>query len=133
MRIRRAKKMSAGLDMAPLIDVVFQLIIFILLSSSFLVQPGISVDLPQAETAEAKTQQPLVVRVPRGENAPCYVGDVRVEMADLPAYLRQLRAGRDSDAIVIACDQRADVARFVKVIDIAKGAGFRKVDIATRK
>lgn len=133
MKVRHGKRVQVSLDITPLIDVVFLLLIFIMLSSSFVLQPGIRVELPEAQAAEAESLRPIVVRVPRGEEAPCYVGDTQVAVADLPGYLRRLREESGREAIVIACDRRANVDRFVRVIDIAKGAGFNKIDIATRK
>lgn len=133
MRIRRSKRVRVSLDITPLIDVVFLLLIFIMLSSSFVLQPGIRIELPEAQAAEAESLQPLVLRVPRAESAACYVGNVRVEMDELPAYLKRLRAESESETLVIACDKRASVERFVKVLDIAKAAGFENLDIATRK
>lgn len=133
MKVRRGKRVWVSLDITPLIDVVFLLLIFIMLSSSFVLQPGIRVELPEAQAAEAESLRPIVIRVPRGENAPCYVGDRMVELSDLPAYLDRLHQESGRDAVVVACDRRANVDRFVRVIDIAKGAGFNKIDIATRK
>jgi len=55
MRYRKAKKKSSSVNLTPMIDVVFQLLIFYMVSSNIIVNPGIKLNLPQATTANTET------------------------------------------------------------------------------
>ena len=59
-RIRRRLKPSVNADMVPMIDVVFQLVIFFMISSTFIQVPGIALTLPESETAERVTGSELI-------------------------------------------------------------------------
>src|SRR3989338_5910514 len=66
MRFKRRLKMQSGtMDMTPLIDVVFQLLLFFMLSSSFILQPGIRISLPRAETSKVSYDKMDIITLAR--------------------------------------------------------------------
>ncbi|MBM3244227.1 MAG: biopolymer transporter ExbD [Candidatus Omnitrophica bacterium] len=132
MRFKRHMKLEHGLkqiDIAPLIDVVFQLIIFFMLTSSFVMQPGIKVNLPKAVTSEVVKSQNIEVLV-SGENVTYFDGKV-VTAKELKALLKQ--AEKRNQSILIKADKRASLGRVVEIWDLARDFGIAQVNIATNQ
>ncbi len=132
MRFRRHMKLEHGLkqiDIAPLIDIVFQLLIFFMLTSSFLIQPGIKVNLPKAVTSEVVKPQNIEVLV-SGENVTYFNGKV-VTTQELKNLLKQ--AAKKSQSILIKADRRASLGRVVEIWDMARDSGITQVNIATNQ
>ena len=130
MKLKRRtarKKALATIDIAPLIDVVFLLLIFFMLTSSFITEPGIEVNLPRAVTSEAIEEKNIVVTV-TSENV-LYIDGQVVTLQELTARLRR---GHDEEkALFIRADRRASVGRIVEVWDLARDVGIPRVNIAT--
>lgn len=113
-----------------LTDIVLLLLIFFLLSSTFILQPGIKVDLPEAQVTETVERETLTVTIPVSGGV--YLNDVPVSMAELPARLRQeLARGTDKD-IILRADEDIPFKRAVEVMDIAKQVGASRFLVATR-
>jgi len=132
MRFKKHMKLEHGLkqiDIAPLIDVVFQLIIFFMLTSSFVMQPGIKVNLPKAVTSEVVKSQNIEVLV-SGENVTYFDGKV-VTTKELKALLKQ--AEKRNQSILIKADKRASLGRVVEIWDLARDFGIAQVNIATNQ
>lgn len=129
MRFKRHTEIEHGLkpiDITPLIDIVFQLLIFFMLSSSFISNQGIKVNLPKAVTAEAANEENLLITVSR-ENV-IYLDKKVLTVKELKTVLVQ--AGKEKKAVLILADQRTDLGRVVEVWDIAREAGVEQVNIA---
>lgn len=132
MRFKGRMELEHGLkqiDIAPLIDIVFQLLIFFMLTSSFVIQPGIKVDLPKAVTSEAVKLENIEILV-TGENVTYFNGKV-VTSQELKALLKQV-AKRDQ-TILIKADRRASLGRVVEIWDMARDLGVSQVNIATNQ
>ena len=122
----RPKRASVGIDMAPLIDVVFQLLIFFMLTSSFM-NPALKLLLPTASSREKIDPDQLMVSV--DQDGQIFVGTEKVEMTKLKAVLeaRLSRMGRKQ--VNFRGDQNLRYQQFVSVMDIAKLAGARQFNI----
>lgn len=132
MRFRRHMKLEHGLkqiDIAPLIDVVFQLLIFFMLTSSFVMQPGIKVNLPKAVTSEVVKPENIEILV-SGENVTYFNGKV-VTMKEIRNLLKQV--SRRGQAILIKADKRSSLGRVVDIWDLARELGIEQVNIATNQ
>ncbi|HLA68290.1 MAG TPA: biopolymer transporter ExbD [Bacteroidota bacterium] len=116
---------------SSLTDIVFLLLIFFLLSSSFVVQSGIKIQLPKSEAAEQETQKQIVVTVT--EQGAIYLNDRQVAAETLGGQLAPL-IERDRDKVVIIkADQMVSLQSAVQVMDIAKGVGAQRLVIATQR
>ncbi|MFH1128407.1 MAG: biopolymer transporter ExbD [Candidatus Omnitrophota bacterium] len=132
MRFRRHMKLEHGLkqiDIAPLIDIVFQLLIFFMLTSSFVMQPGIKVNLPKAVTSEVVKFENIELLV-SGENVTYFNGKV-VTTQELKNLLKQ--AAKRNQSVLIKADQRASLGRVVEIWDLARDQGISQVNIATNQ
>ncbi len=130
MRFRRHMKLEHGLkqiDIAPLIDVVFLLLIFFMLTSNFVVQPGIKVNLPKAVTSEVVKSENIEIII-SSENV-IYLDNKIVTTQELKKLLKQV--AKRQGAIIIKADRRASLGRAVEIWDMCRDLGIAQVNIAT--
>jgi biopolymer transport protein ExbD len=132
MRFKGRMELEHGLkqiDIAPLIDIVFQLLIFFMLTSSFIMQPGIKINLPKAVTSEAVKYENIEILI-TSENI-TYVNGKVITTGELRSLLKQV-AKRDQ-AILIKSDRRASLGRVVEIWDMARDLGISQINIATNQ
>lgn len=132
MRFKRHTELEHGLkqiDIAPLIDIVFQLLIFFMLTSSFVMQPGIKISLPKAVTSEVVKYENIEIIV-SAENI-LYLNGKVTTTAELKVLLKQA-AGR-SQPVLLKADKRASLGRVVEIWDMARDFGIAQVNIATNQ
>ena len=126
LKPRRAKRRGLSISMAPLIDMVFLLLIFFLLSSSF-VQPSIKLQLPTAMNTEKEKRQEIILTVDR--NRSIYVNLEKVSERSLGLKLEEKMAEAGENVITFRCDKRIPWGFAVKIMDIAKQAGARDINV----
>jgi biopolymer transport protein ExbD len=132
MKFRRHMALEHGLteiELTPLIDMVFLLLIFFLLTSNFIVQPGIKVNLPKAATSEIVQVENIEIVI-SGENVTYLNGKV-VTTNDLKLLIKQVAKRKQS--ILIKSDRRAALGRVVEVWDMCRDLGVSQVNIATNQ
>ena len=132
MRFKGRLELEHGLkqiDIAPLMDIVFQLLIFFMLTSSFIMQPGIKVNLPRAVTSEVVKYENIEILV-TAENVTYLNGKV-VTMNELKALFKQV--AKRNQTILIKSDRRASLGRVVEIWDMARDTGITQVNIATNQ
>lgn len=128
MMFRRSIKLVKGqIDMAPLINVVFLLLIFFILTSGFVVQPGIRVTLPKAVTSEALHENSLVLLVTNSDLV--YINDRVITVKELDSRLRI--AAKEKKPLLIKADRRASMGKIVEVWDMCRDIGISQINIAT--
>ncbi|MBI3999501.1 MAG: biopolymer transporter ExbD [Candidatus Omnitrophica bacterium] len=126
MEFIRLKKVSLSFDMAPLIDIVFQLLIFFMLSSSFL-NPALKLSLPKAQIHDSKEPQQIVVSIDR--EGKVFVNKNQVSMADLKTQLEQGLLQDSKKSVHIRGDKEMAYKYFVQAMDLARQAGAKQVNI----
>ena len=129
MRFKRDMELERGLkqiDITPLIDMVFQLLIFFMLTSSFIMPSGIKVNLPKAVTAEPERGKNVIITVSR-ENV-LYLDRKILTIRELKETL--VNAQKNNIPVLIMADQHADLGRVVEVWDMARDSGVAEVNIA---
>ncbi len=132
MRLQEEGPEEPDINLTSLIDVVFLLLIFFMVSTTFDRQALLRLELPEAETAEAESV-PRVIEVTVTEDGRILVGDdllTENNRAALRAVLDQRRADDDAP-LVVRADTRAPHGLVVLVLDVAAAAGFQRVGIAT--
>lgn len=131
MEFRRARREVITVDITPLVDCVFLLLIFFMLSTTFIVSPGIRINLPQAQ-AETVRHERKDLRVRIDAEGALYLGDQRASPDDLDLRFREA-AGEDRETmVVIEADEQTAHKFVVDVMDRAKGSGLQRLAIATR-
>ena len=129
MKIRTANKVLDTFSFSSLTDIVLLLLIFFLLSSTFIIQPGIKVKLPVSDTAESTNEKSITVTLTK--NGAIYLNQNQVSFNDLPAKWNQLMAINPEQAIIIRADKGVTIERTVSILDIGKKVGATNFNIAT--
>lgn len=124
------KKVSIHLNIAPLIDVVFLLLIFFMLSSHFVVQPGIRLTLPTATMAKLHPEEDIIVFI--GSDNSLYLNEEKIVLDDLFGKLCNKLNESEKKSVVIKADEKIDLGLAVKVMDIAKQAKAEGLIISTK-
>jgi biopolymer transport protein ExbD len=125
----RRPKTSIGLDITPLIDVIFQLLIFFLLTASFISTPNLGVELPKASSKPGATQQQDLMVVVTREGQIEFNGQ-QLSSEKLFETLKQEFKKRPDARVLIQADRKAYHGNVVKVMDVAKTVGFRRLGVA---
>ena len=131
MQFRRPRKDDARIDITPLVDMVFLLLIFFMLSTSFVMSPGIKVNLPQA-SAEKVPQEKKEVRIIITEDTRIFLERRLVTLGELQESLMGVARKNPKTLVIIQADAKAFHGRVVEVMDIAKTSGLNRLAIATQ-
>ncbi len=130
MKFRRHLKIENGLAqiaLAPFIDIIFLLLIFFLLTTSFTFQSGINVKLPKAVTSDTIREESFVIMITSED-----VIYFRNALLTLEELKHQLAGLKDKDRpLLIKADRRASMGRIVDVWDLCRQFGIAKINIAT--
>ena len=128
----RPEKKGRGLiiNVTSLIDVMFLLLIFFMVSSTFKNQPAIDLTLPRSASAVEGAVTPAVVYLTA--DGQLYLDDELVGRDDLGRRLQALQAASGEDRIVLRADEHAEHGAVVGLIDLIKESGFRRVSLAAR-
>ena len=129
-----AKKEEKGLgespDLTPMIDIVFQLLIFFMVTAVFAVTPGLDIKLPEAEEAQAPEKENLFIVVDQDGNMK--LNHQTVTFSNLKDRLQEKRQLLDNTTmIIIQGDERATHGQIVQIMDIARQVGVVDQIIAT--
>jgi biopolymer transport protein ExbD len=125
----RRRRVNASLNITPLIDVVLLLLIFFMISTTFVVQPGIPIRLPKAGSAAGQLQREWVAAVTA--SGELYLNEVRVTPRILQRQLTAAVGRGEIEVLIVKADQAARHGRVVEVMDAAKLAGVKRLAIAT--
>ncbi|MFC1726309.1 ExbD/TolR family protein [candidate division KSB1 bacterium] len=131
MKFESENKFLNTFNFSSLTDIVLLLLIFFLLSSTFIIQSGIKVQLPESETTESASNQGIIISITgTGET---YLNDRKVEINELPVLLANKLENSDDKVVIINADKDTSLGRTVEIMDIAKKAGATKFHIATER
>ncbi len=130
LEFERRRKADTNLNIAPLIDIVFLLLIFFVLSSHFISHKGFKVKLPKA--AGARTQKNERVTVFIDKEGGIFLNDLKIRMDQLENFIRLEMNRTNSKTVVINADEDVPLGLAVKVMDIAKEANADGLVISTK-
>lgn len=122
---------TSQLDMTPLVDVVFNLLIFFMLSTTFVTTPGIKINLPEASSKELKVQE-KEVRIALTKSGKIYLNRKLVSLGDVRNILKRKARINPKMLVIIQADEQVIHGKVVQIMDIAKTSGLNKLAIATR-
>jgi biopolymer transport protein ExbD len=128
-RIRREEE--SEINVTPMLDVVFIMLIFFIVTSSFVKEAGIDVNRPDAVTAERKERGNILVAI--SDNDEVWIDRRRVDLRAVRANIERLHAENPQGAVVIQADENSRNGVLVEVMDAARLAGVENVSIAAEK
>jgi biopolymer transport protein ExbD len=128
---KQRQRLKVEIPLTSLIDIVFLLLIYFLLTTNFMVEEGIKIKLPQAKASAPQTEEVIVVYVDRQGRA--FLGTQEVSLAMLFDRLREMIGEKQNKLVVIRADRAVILNKAVKVMDVAKAAGAGRLLLATEK
>lgn len=126
MELIRPKKPALSIDMTPMIDIVFQLLIFFMLSSSFLT-PALKMHLPKAETKQAPEPPRIIVSI--DERGRFFVNQEEILQDILRDKLEPLVRASEKKSVFVRGDAEMPYKYFVTAMDAARKAGAEQVNV----
>ena len=127
---RDKKRGLTEINLTPLIDVVFILLIFFLITSTFVQNPGIEVQLPKASSAPPTSEQSSLVITVTEQGRIIHHGEA-VALDELEVRLKSLHAKSPEQLVIVQADQATEHGQVVEVMDLARKVGFNMLAIAT--
>lgn len=117
-----------GIDLAPMLDFTINLLIFFIITTSFIKEAGITVFKPEATTAENKASGNLLVAI--RSNGEIWMDRRRIDLRDVRTQMERLHIERPDDTVVIIADRDSKAGDVAKVMDEVRLAGITDISIA---
>ncbi len=125
MQFRAKRYIKPIINIASLVDVLFLLLIFFMVTSAFVEQPNIKLELPSTRHSEVSKIENMVLTIAR--DGELFIQDRPVEKKDLEKELRRVILDTGDDVLVLKADKFVPYGVVIDIMDAVKGAGFRKV------
>ncbi len=122
----------SNVDMTPMIDIVFQLILFFLVSTTFATLPGIKLNLPQSHTAESTSLMGITITA--GSDGALYFNDKEVSMTGLGEELLTFDTGttkKEEFPVSLEADSEVTNGTIVKIFDVIRESGYCVINLRT--
>jgi len=132
MLFRRKRREDLRVDLTAMIDVVFLLLIFFMISTTFIDAPGIAVRLPEASTTVSRDEEKSL-RIYLTKDGEISLNDESITLQGLEQRLKSYGARASSMTFLLHADTDARHGKVVALMDLAKTAGFGKLAIATEE
>jgi biopolymer transport protein ExbD len=129
-RITRADDES-DINLTPMLDVVFIMLIFFIVTATFIKQAGIDILRPEALTAEMKPTVAVLIAI--GENGDIWIDKQKVDVTAVRAHIERLHEENPKGGLVVQADKGAKSEKLMAVLSAARAAGMTEVAIATDK
>jgi biopolymer transport protein ExbD len=127
---RRSNRSAAELNIAPLIDMVFILLIFFLVTTSFVKETGIDVNRPTASTAVSQTKATILVGIDAANRI--YIDHREVDVRAVRANVERALAENPEGSVIVVADQASSTGTAILVMDGCRMAGAHNVSLAAR-
>jgi biopolymer transport protein ExbD len=126
---RQAAEDEAQIDLTPMLDVVFIMLIFFIVTASFIKEAGVEVNRPEASTSNPKENVNILIAITSNDEV--WMDGRRVDVRAVRANVERLHAENPKGAVVIQADKKSTTETVVKVLDASREAGVFDVSLAT--
>ncbi|MEH6595851.1 MAG: biopolymer transporter ExbD [Colwellia polaris] len=130
-KVLQEQEEAEEINMTPMLDVVFILLIFFIVTASFVKEAGIEVNRPEAATAVKKERANILVAI--SDKGDIWINKRRIDVRAVQANIERLKAENPQGTVVIQADKKATTDLLIKVMDSARAAGVFDVSIATQE
>jgi biopolymer transport protein ExbD len=131
MKLMEKPPKKTSINLTPLIDVLFILIIFFTVSSTFLEQPGIELKLPEAESSQSHTAQKVIIYVDAEKNL--FLNDDPVTLDHLAESVEAMISAQTDKSVVLNADEGVTHGLIVRIMDSLRKKGIYKIILSTAK
>ncbi len=126
--LKKNNEPNSDIDLTPMLDVVFIMLIFFIVTATFIKEPGIDIDRPHAKTAESVLNQKILIAITKD-------GEIWIDKSPVKEHLvgqkiATLHAENPKGAVVIQADKKSTAGQIAHVIDAAKKAGVTDISLA---
>lgn len=119
---------ETGIDLAPMLDFTINLLIFFIITTSFIKEAGVEVFKPEAVTAEHRESGNLLIAI--RENGDIWMDRKQVDLREVRPLIERLHIERPDDTVVIIADRNSHAGMVAKVMDEVRAGGITEVSIA---
>jgi biopolymer transport protein ExbD len=126
---KRGQDDESEIDLTPMLDVVFIMLIFFIVTASFVKEAGIEASRPEASTNEPSESQNILISVTATDEI--WLDNRRIDIRSVRANIERLHAENPEGAVVVKAHNKAHTETFSAVIDAAREAGIYDVSLAT--
>jgi biopolymer transport protein ExbD len=128
---QEAAEDEAQIDLTPMLDVVFIMLIFFIVTASFIKEAGIEVNRPEASTAQPKDNVNILIAI--NANNEIWMDKRRIDVRAVRANIERLHAENPKGAVVIQADNKSNTETVAAVLDASREAGVFDVSLATEE
>jgi len=132
MSFLRKQSEEPRIDLTPMVDVVFLLLIFFMISTTFVETPGISIKLPEA-SSQTIDREPKEVKIYLSREGDIYHRDQKISLDGFKSLLAEHQSEAERTTVLLLADQESRHGKVVALMDLARDAGFVKLAIATEQ
>jgi len=130
-KVLQEQEEAEEINMTPMLDVVFILLIFFIVTASIVKEAGIDVNRPEAATAVKKERANILVAI--SDTGEIWINKRRIDIRAVQANIERLKAENPQGTVVIQADKKATTEILIKVMDSARAAGVYDVSIAAQE
>ncbi len=130
-RIIKKKDEESTIDLTPMLDVVFIMLIFFIVTTSFVKESGIDVSRPSAKTAKKKERATILVAI--GQSGEIWIQRRKVDIRSVRANIERLHAESPEGTVVIQADERSETGLLVDVMDQVRLAGVESIAVSAKQ
>ncbi|PWK54500.1 ExbD/TolR family protein [Pleionea mediterranea] len=130
-QVAKRKEEDAEIDMTPMLDIVFIMLIFFIVTASFVKEAGVKVNNPAGLTATARPDANVFIAITKeGE---VHIDNKNIDVDKLKVEIQRIKQETPEGSIVIQADRDSKAGVVMKVLDAAKGAGVKAVSVAATR
>ena len=124
-----ARDEESEINLTPMLDVVFIMLIFFIVTANFIKEPGLEVNRPDAETSTIQENAAILIAI--GANDDIWIDGRRVDVRQVKANVTKLLADNPQGSVVVQADERATADAIIKVMDQTREAGVYAISLAS--
>lgn len=132
MSFLRKPEEEPRIDLTPMVDVVFLLLIFFMISTTFVESPGISIKLPES-SSQTVDREPKEIKIYLSREGDIYHRDQKISLDGFRSLLAEYQSDAERTTVLLLADQESRHGKVVTLMDLARDAGFVKLAIATEQ
>ena len=129
-RKHRAEEEDASIDMTPMLDIVFIMLIFFIVTTSFVKEAGIEVNKPDASNATKQKSANIFIAI--NEDGDVWMDKREVDVERVRANIERMLAEQPTEVVIIQADEKAEHGKVVEVLDQVKAAGISRISVAAK-
>lgn len=122
---------DTGIDMTPMLDIVFIMLIFFIVTTTFVKEAGVEINRPQAQTAKAEESQG--VRLAITAEGTIWLDKQQLDIRMIRPTLERLKVDQPGLGVMVQADRAAQTGVLIEVLDILKLMGIEQVAVATKE